>query len=310
MTVRITSGMMSANLLSDLNRNLYKMSELENTISSGRKINKPSDDPVGVTYALRYRSQLASNEQFQRSTDSAQSWLDATDGQMGKATDVMTRLKELMVQSGSGTNPQSALDAAAEEVKQLKEQLVDIGNSKSGSKFIFNGQNYDNMPYPSTSGPDFAKVQTDNSAVQYVIGENIKFQINTPGNDFFGKPYDSTNTDPTSEKDNAFAIMDRLITALGNGDQEAIGNELTNIDSRMSKMLAGRSEVGARTNRVDLVSSRLNDEELNITALQSKTEDADIAASMIKASSAQTVYEAALKSSASMISTSLVDFMR
>lgn len=301
MTIRMTSNMMSSTLLGNLNRNLYNMDNLEQQISSGRKINKPSDDPVGVTYALRYRSQLAGNEQFQRATDTAQSWLDETDSQMGSAGDVMTRLKELMVQSSTGTYSATDMEAAANEVEQLKKQLVDIGNSKFGGKFIFNGQAYGDMPYPVAAGTDYSQVETDNTAVKYVIGENIQFQINTTGNEFFGMKGDS---------DNVFAAMDRVVAAMKSGDQSAITAEMSGVESRTNKMLAARSEVGARTNRVELVNSRLLDQEQNTTTLLSKTEDLDVAEALIKATSAQTVYEAALKSSANIMNSSLIDFMR
>ncbi|CAM4245878.1 flagellar hook-associated protein FlgL [Saccharibacillus endophyticus] len=301
MTIRMTSNMMSSTLLGNLNRNLYNMDNLEQQISSGRKINKPSDDPVGVTYALRYRSQLAGNEQFQRATDTAQSWLDETDSQMGSAGDVMTRLKELMVQSSTGTYSDTDMQAAANEVEQLKKQLVDIGNSKFGGKFIFNGQAYGDMPYPVAAGTDYSQVETDNTAVKYVIGENIQFQINTTGNEFFGMKGDS---------DNVFAAMDRVVAAMKSGDQSAITAEMSGVESRTNKMLAARSEVGARTNRVELVNSRLLDQEQNTTTLLSKTEDLDVAEALIKATSAQTVYEAALKSSANIMNSSLIDFMR
>lgn len=301
MTIRMTSNMMSSTLLGNLNRNLYNMDNLEQQISSGRKINKPSDDPVGVTYALRYRSQLAGNEQFQRATDTAQSWLDETDSQMGSAGDVMTRLKELMVQSSTGTYSDSDMLSAANEVEQLKKQLVDIGNSKLGGKFIFNGQQYGSIPYPTAAGTDYSQVQTDNTAVQYVIGENIQFQINTTGNDFFGMAGDA---------DNVFAVMDRVVSAMKSGDSAGIGAEMGAVESRTNKMIAFRSEVGARTNRVELVNNRLLDQEMNTTTLLSKTEDLDVAEALIKATSAQTVYEAALKSSANIMNTSLIDFMR
>ncbi|OWA36179.1 flagellar hook-associated protein 3 [Saccharibacillus sp. O16] len=301
MTIRMTSNMMSSTLLGNLNRNMYNMDSLENQISSGRKISKPSDDPVGVTYALRYRSQLAGNEQFQRSTDSAQSWLDETDSQMGSASDVMTRLKELMVQASTGTYSDTDMQAAANEVEQLKKQLVDIGNSKFGGKFIFNGQDYGSIPYPVADGTDYSQIDTDNSAVKYVIGENIQFQINTTGNEFFGMK---------GESDNVFAVMDRVITAMKTGQKGDITNEMGGLETRTTKMLAARSEVGARTNRVELVNSRLLDQETNTTTLLSKTEDLDVAEAVIKATSAQTVYQAALKSSANIMSTSLIDFMR
>lgn len=104
--------------------------------------------------------------------------------------------------------------------------------------------------------------------------------------------------------------MDDLIAALGSGDYAGIGAQSAKIESRSTKMQAALSEVGARTNRVELVQARLDDRNLNLTTLQSKIEDADIAEVMIKSTTAQTIYEAALKSSASILQPSLMDFMR
>ncbi|WP_025688186.1 flagellar hook-associated protein FlgL [Paenibacillus zanthoxyli] len=302
MSLRVTQGMMSTQTLSNINRNYSKLSDMSNQISTGRKINKPSDDPVGVTYALRYRAELASNEQYQSNADSAVSWLDYTDSTMQQSTALMTRLKELTVQASSSTVPQSGLDAIRMEVEQLKEQMGSIGNSQLRGKYIFNGQNYDKAPYVlSGSITSFSQIDTDDGAVKYAIGGDSVYQVNTSGNDFFGKSTDS---------DNVYKVMDDLITALNNRDYMNISAQLGQIESRATKMQSCLSEVGARTNRIQLVQSRLQDMNLNLTTLQAKTEDADVASLMIKATTAQTVYEAALKSSAQILQPTLMDFMR
>jgi flagellar hook-associated protein 3 FlgL len=302
MSIRVTQGMMSMQTLSNLNRNNSTRSDLANQASTGLKINKPSDNPVGVTYALRYRAELASNEQFQTNADAAVSWLDFTDTTMQQATDVMQRLKELTVQASSSTVPQSGLDAIKLEVEQLKEQLGNIGNAQIRGKYIFNGQNYNQPPYElSSTVTNFAQIDTDSGAVKYAIGDQSTFQVNTPGSEFFG-----ASTDP----DNVYKVMDDLIAALGRGDYSGIGAQSKKIESRSTKMQAALSEVGARTNRVELVQTRLDDRNLNLTTLQAKIEDADIAEVMIKSTTAQTIYEAALKSSASILQPSLMDFMR
>lgn len=293
---------MSMQTLNNLNRNYSSMSKMENQITTGRKLNKPSDDPVGVTYALRYRSELASNEQYSSSADAAVSWLDFTDSTMQQAGDVMKRLKELTVQASSGTVPQSGLDAIKLEVDQLKEQMTNIGNSQIRGKYIFNGQKYDQAPYELTSTiTSYDQIDPDQGAVNYAIGDQSTFRVNTSGSEFFGA---------STEADNVFKIMDNLSAALTSGNQTMISSQLTGIESRYTKMQSSLSEVGARTNRVELVQSRLDDRNLNLTNLQSKTEDADIASLMIQATSAQTIYEAALKSSAQIMQPSLMDFMR
>ncbi|MEC0093654.1 flagellar hook-associated protein FlgL [Paenibacillus macquariensis] len=302
MSIRVTSGMMNSQLLSNLNRNNYSMNKMENQISTGRKLNKPSDDPVGVTYALRYRSDLASNEQYKTSTDAAIGWLDTTDTNMSQASEVMHRIKDLTVQGANGTLPQSGMDAVDQEIKELKQLLVGIGNTQIRGKYIFNGQQYDKAPYQLTDTVlNFSDINPDTAAVEYSIGDEVTFRMNTSGSEFFG-----TSTDA----DNVFKVLDDLSAALASGNTAAISAQLVNIESRSTKMLASQTEVGARTNRIELVQNRLTDGNLNLTTLQSKVEDADIASLLIQATSAQTIYQAALKSSAQIMSTSLMDYMR
>lgn len=301
MAIRITSTMMSNQNLRNLNNNLNTMNNLSNQSSTGKRINKASDDPVGTTYALRYRAELNSNKQYQTNTDNAESWLNYSDTVMGQAGDIMTRIKELTTQASTGTTEKGGLTAVSDELKELKKQLVDIGNSQLTGKYIFNGQQSEVKPYElSDSVTSYSGVKTDTGSITYGISEQVSLGVSTSGNDFFGN---------TSETDNVFSILDRLTTAMDSGDSSTVSSELDNIQSRATKMSAARSEVGAKTNRVELVKSRLQDRELNVTTLQSNVEDADISDVLIKTTTAQTIYQAALQTSASVMKMSLVNFL-
>ncbi|MCW3795516.1 MULTISPECIES: flagellar hook-associated protein FlgL [Paenibacillus] len=306
--MRITNNMLSSQLILNLNRNAQQMNSTQTQLATGRKINKPSDDPVGITYSLRYRAELSSNEQYQKNVDSAVSWLDFNDTVMDQAGSVVQRLRELTVQAATGTNPQSALDSINEEVKQLKAQLVDISNSTLNGKYVFNGETYDVKPYdfPTSADGSFdttnaASVVTDSGKINFIVGESIQLPINVTGNEVFG---DST------EADNLFVIFNTISQALASGDQKELSDQLTNIDTRTNKMLAIRAEIGAKTNRVELMQGRLSDLEVNLTDLQAKVEDADYAELSIKSKIQENIYNASLSAGAKIISQSLVDFLR
>ncbi|ASA26524.1 flagellar biosynthesis protein FlgL [Paenibacillus donghaensis] len=304
--MRVTSNMMSNQLLRNLNRNANTMNDTQLQLATGRKINKPSDDPVGITYSLRYRAELSSNEQYTRNVDSALSWLDYNDTVLGQAGDVMQRLRELAVKGSTGSNPQSALDSINEEVMQLKEQLVDIGNSQLNGKFIFNGENYKTKPYDFAKGPDGTydvsrTIVTDPGQIQYIVGEGVQMPINTSGNEVFGHD---------SDPDNLFAIINKLSAGLKSGDLKAVSEELNNIDTRTETILSSRSEIGAKTNRVELMQGRLSDLNINLTDLQAKTEDSDYAELVMKSKIQENIYNASLSVGAKVISTTLVDFIR
>lgn len=308
--MRVTSNMMNAQLLLNLNRNGNRMSDLQTQMSTGRKINKPSDDPVGITYSMRYRAELSSNEQYQDNVDAALSWLDFNDTMIGQAGSIIQRLKELTVKASNTTNPQTALTSIQTEVQQLKEQLIDIGNSKINGKYIFNGQNYDKKPY------DFVKdannlsdtravgdLLTDSGDINYIVGDNVQLAINITGNNIFGSPDEK-------DGDHLFTMIDRLSTALGAGDFPTISAQLDKLDTRLDKLMTVRAEIGAKTNRVELMNGRLEDLGINLTAMQSKTEDADYEKLILQSKIQESIYNASLSAGAKIISTSLVDFLR
>lgn len=304
--LRVTSNMMNSQLLLNLNRNARTMNDTQLQLSSGRKINKPSDDPVGITYSLRYRAELSSNEQYTKNVDSALSWLDYNDTVLGQAGDVVQKIRELTVKASTGTNPQSALDSINSEVMQLKEQLVDIANSTLNGKYIFNGEQYNTKPYDFAKGADGTydvskPITTDTGQIQFIVGEDVRMPISTTGNDVFGN---------TGDADNLFTIINNLSAGLKAGDFKAVSGQLDVIDTRMETILSARSEIGAKTNRVELMQDRLSDLNINLTDLQAKTEDADYEGLIMNSKIQENIYNASLSVGAKIISTTLVDFIR
>ncbi|WP_449599063.1 flagellar hook-associated protein FlgL [Paenibacillus sp. Marseille-Q9583] len=304
--LRVTSNMMNSQLLLNLNRNARTMNDTQLQLSSSRKINKPSDDPVGITYSLRYRAELSSNEQYTKNVDSALSWLDYNDTVLGQVGDVVQKIRELTVQAATGTNPQSALDSINAEVLQLKDQLVDISNSTLNGKYIFNGEQYNTKPYDFVKGADGSydvskPITTDAGQIQFIVGEDVRLPISTTGNEVFGN---------TGDADNLFAIINNLSAGLKAGDLKVVSGQLDLLDTRMESILTARSEIGAKTNRVELMQERLSDLNINLTDLQAKTEDADYEGLIMNSKIQENIYNASLSVGAKIISTTLVDFIR
>lgn len=299
MPMRITQSMISNQLLRNVNSNLGKLDGLQNQLSSGRRINKPSDDPVGITYGLRYRSELSSNEQHKKNVDTAVSWLDYTESTLGQATDVMQRVRELAVKGANGTNPKDAMESIKLEVIQLREQLRDIANSKLNDKYIFNGQLTDQAPYPDAAAA--ASKGTDTFQTRYEVGAGVELPVNITGNEVFGL---------TTDTDNTFLVMDQLITALGNNNQAVVSDLLGSVNSRLGKFISARSEIGARSTRVELVQDRLQELNTNLTGLQAKVEDADMTMLIMELKTNESVYQASLSIGSQIIRPSLLDFLR
>lgn len=305
--LRVTSNMMNSQLLLNLNRNARNMNDTQLQLATGRKINKPSDDPVGITYSLRYRAELSANEQYQENVDDATSWLEFNDTVLSQTGEVVQRLRELTVQGANGTNSQEALNSINSEIKQLKEQLIDIANSQFKGKYIFNGQQYTEQPFQFPTAADgtldissASSVRTDDGLINYTVGDSVQLPINVTGDSVFGG----------SDADNIFAVIDNISNALVSGNTTEVANQLGNIDTRYDTILAVQASIGAKSNRVELMNNRLNDLKVNLTDLQAKTEDGDYAELLTRSKIQENIYNASLSVGGKIIQNSLIDFIR
>lgn len=298
MASRVTQSMLNAQLIRNLNKNVARMDISQNQLATGRRINRPSDDPVGISYAMRYRSELSANDQYKENVDSAISWLEQADTTAGQIGNIFHRFRELAVKGANGTNPQGALNAIASEVEQLRDQLITLGNSQFNGKYIFNGQMTDIEPYSKT---DPANDTADDGKIVFEIGVGVKISVNVSGNTIFGSPTDA---------DNAFKMMSDLHTALINGDFAGINTAISRLDTRVDKFLEIRADIGAKINRIYLAEDRLKDININLQALQSKTEDADMAELITSLKTDEAIYQASLNVGSRIIRPSLIDFLR
>jgi flagellar hook-associated protein 3 FlgL len=298
MSSRVTQSMLNFQLTRNLNKNMARMDDAQNQLATGRRINRPSDDPVGISYSMRYRSEQSANTQYSENVDSALSWLDHADNTANQIGNLFNRVRELAVQGANGTNPQNALNAIASEVEQLRDQLITLGNSQFNGKSIFNGQMTNIDPYSKTNPAGDA---TDDGGIQFEIGVGVNISVNISGNEILGHP---------SDTDNAFKMMDDLHTALINGDSTGINAALSELDTRVDKFLEVRAEIGAKVNRIELAGDRLKDIDINLQQLQTKTEDADMAELITKLKTDEAVYQASLSVGSRIIQPSLIDFLR
>ncbi|UJF33228.1 flagellar hook-associated protein FlgL [Paenibacillus hexagrammi] len=307
MSLRVTQSMTTTQMLGNLNNNLIRMNAMQNQLSTGRKINKPSDDPVGITYSLRYRGELNANEQYTKNVDSASSWLDNSDTVLDSANTVLQRIRELAVQGSNSSNDQTALNSIKNEVGELYSQLVDVGNTKFNGKYILNGQKTDVQPYSKvdltdTSGAAKAYTNnTDTGEIPFELGSGTTIPINITGSEALGS---------STDDDNAFKIIQDLYDALGAGNTTGVSATLDRIDTRMNKILESRSQVGARTNRVDLIKNRLSDTNTNLETLKSNAEDANMSEVIINLQTSENVYQASLSTGSKLIQSSLVDYLK
>jgi len=302
--MRITNNMLINNIMMSLSNNLERTQKYQNQLATGKKISLPSDDPIVASKALKLRTDLAEIIQYKSNADDAMSWMDITESTMGQITEIVHRLREITVQAADSVRTGDDLEKIREEALQLREQLIQLGNTTYAGRYIFSGYKTD-KPLLDENG--YFNIDISNSEeIKFEIGIGDDINVNVPGSDLFNSGIPGT---AGTTKSSFVDTFDRVIEAMNNADNKDLSNLLEDIDSQMGNLLRVRAGLGARMNRVELTANRLMDDEINFTRLMSKNENVDMAEAIMKLKNEENVYQASLATSARIIQPSLVDFL-
>src|SRR5438132_1581037 len=126
--MRITYGMSAANSLRNIELNQERMAAVEAQLTSGARIAKPSDDPIGAAQAMGFQQSIDQSNQYLKNIDQGTNWLNSTDATLGVVTADMQRARELTVQAANGTLSPADRAAIQLEVSQLQQSVLDLSN--------------------------------------------------------------------------------------------------------------------------------------------------------------------------------------
>ncbi|HZO29201.1 MAG TPA: flagellar hook-associated protein FlgL [Chloroflexota bacterium] len=294
--MRITHRMISDTTIRNLRSNLTRLESLHNSITTGKRLSRPSDDPAAVARSLTYSADIAAGEAYLRTMDSATSWMSATDSALDQAGNVLQRARELAVQGANGGSmTPSDMQSLGAEVDQLLQQLGVIGNASLRGQRLFAGQDIDNDPFAVSAVLPGYTYTGDNGQMRREYDVNAYLIINTPGEATFAP---------------AFTAQFNLRDHLNAGNATAVTGDLSEVDQALETILSARAEVGAKMNRVEAAQGRQELLQVNLEGLRSKNEDTDFAEAVSKFSVQETVYKASLEAGGKAIQPSLLDYLR
>lgn len=300
--MRITNNMIARGMLSNVHAHLRRMETLHHQLSSGKRLRVASDDPAATARSMRLHTHLNHTAQHRANVSAAISWLEGTDAALGEVTDALQRAYELGVYGATGSHPQEAREAIADEIDEILHHMVDLANTTHGGLHLFSGNKTLTKPYdvdssiPIGTGGNDPVYLGDRGERRYETGTGVTVSVNIPGEDVF---------------DDIFEALIELRDELRAGNIDDIsGTTLGNIQDALDSLLSGRADVGARANRLGLAADRLHQLELNIEELLLDTEGVDIARALTDLKVTENVYRSALASGARIIQPTLLDFLR
>lgn len=298
--MRVTQGMIQQNSLRYIGSSYSKLDKLQSQISSGKKISKASDDPVVAMKSLKYNTQLSQVQQYQSNASQAFTWLENTETNITEGIDIMSKVRELAVQAKNDTNGGAELQAIGVEVKQLKEQLLNIANTQVNGRYIFNGTNSDTPPVKDNG--DGTYTISDTADVIVNISDNMSLKVNSDPKAAFGGTSGSGQ--------NVFEMLNSFETALNSGSLDDVDSVLDDIDQFSDGMSSERSDIGARYNRLELINTRLSAQEETATKVLSDNEDVELEEIITEFIAQQSVHRATLAVNAQIVQPTLIDFLK
>jgi flagellar hook-associated protein 3 FlgL len=186
--MRVTQSMLTNNNLKYISNSYSDLQKLSDQITTGKKITKPSDDPVVAMKGMRYRTQVAEIEQYQRNLNEGYNWMENADSTLDSANQILQRIRELTVQASNDTYDPTSRENIVNEMTTLQEQLVTLAETKVGEKYIFNGTDTASSPI------NLNQIDMEFSAFQMGLSDGSinpsEYVVNYQGNKY---TYDSTD---------------------------------------------------------------------------------------------------------------------
>lgn len=293
--MRITTSESYQSFLNGIQSIQQRMNQDQAEITSGNKINQPSDDPAGAADVVRLTAEKSEIDQYTSNAASGQDRLNYTDTVLGSVQTMIQRIISLG-QTALGKNS-AATGALTAEIDSLRDQIVSSANTDYQGMYLFGGTQTTQPPYAVQTDKSVT-YQGNSNSFQVQVGRNSTLQVQVPGSQAF------------SGSVNVFDTVQQLSNAITAGDNSAVQAQLTNLQKYFDSLSVVRAQVGSLSNQAQSMQSDLQNYELARAADQSRIQNADLAQVTTDFSQTQTALQAAMAVGARISQISLLDYVK
>ena len=250
-----------------------KVFETQAQLSSGKKLQKPSDDPALATKINNLKSQIDVNQRYLTNLNRMEDTLKMQESTVAGSIELVSRIKELSIQGANDTYSASDRKTMAIEVKELIRALADLGNMRgTDGAYLFSGYSQGQAPFSESSTGAVTYTGSADS-LKVMVDDGRKMQLGISGADIFGSgEHLNTGTGATSRID-LFASLNNMHEALVTDDGDAIRNNLDKVSSVHEHIIAQQSNIGSRMKRLETLTHAVEDKDYTYKILQSNMED-------------------------------------
>ncbi len=285
-----------------------KLTKVQEQLSTGLQIVKPSDAPDKASLVTRLESELARQSGYQDTLKSVNVRLTAEETALKNTSDVMYRVKELAVQAANDTLGAQDRQSIALELGTLRDQILSMANSQdSNGNYLFSGSRA-GEPAFSQNSDGRVVYQGDHSRMKVNVGDNRRMNLNLPGSDVFTRV---VRDDGKGNKVGVdfFQALDDLTQAVKSADRTSIQRGISEIDTLQNGVSEGLGQIGADLSVADMQTNVLHQVVLRLQTTRSDIEDLDYTEAITRMNKDQLALEAAQSSFSKISQMSLFKFL-
>ena len=308
--MRISSAYAFENSLANLQRRQSQLTDAQTKLTSGKRVQRASDDPAAVATAERALATMARADAHQRALDASRNATQLTEGALGDAGEMLQQAREAIVQAGNGSYTDSDRQKLAATLQGLRNDLLAVANRSDGAgTYLFGGQGSDRQPLRDAAGG----VVYDGTPGQLNAAAGEATPLAVDGRAAWLRAPDPANPGSTLS---VFSVLDSAINALNTTGRssvqvaQTVATGIGQIDAVAGNLSSWRARAGEALNRADGIESRLSQTKLDAEKARSGAEDLDMVTAISDFQSRQSGYDAALKTYSMVQRMSLFDYLK
>jgi flagellar hook-associated protein 3 FlgL len=306
--MRITPGMTADNAVYNLQQGRANLDTLQEQISSGSIVNKPSDDPLTTRQLLSLQNEISAGKQATSNITKGTLLLNVSNTALGGMSDIMAQIKSTAATMATGASDPTSIANATNNLTQLKAQLIDLGNTQIGNQFVFGGFK-NSAPFDAagnfTGTSDSLNVQIapGSQVATNVTGGNLLRGGQTPvavgsGATAGGSPVDILGS------------IDALITAISSKNSSGINDGIKNMAAAADQITAAQTNVAGNLTRLTNAQAIIANNQNTLESAYGDKQNVDFAKAGVELSQQTTAFNASLSATAKITQLSLLDYLR
>jgi len=306
MIVRVTNNMMTDSLVRYLTAQNEALYERQTIIASQKRINKPSDDPIGTGKIMDYRQTLSSIGQYQTNIQRGKTRLEVTEVSLDLADDLLQLVQGVAATEVNSTT--ASRQVAAETIKRIYDQVLDLANSELNGSYLFSGYQTKTAPFSrdDTLATTFDRFTVtyngDAGDARFIVAQNTEIAIDADGRPLFHNA--------AGGGINTFDAMRDLIVGLENDDSDAISAQVDMIDQARSQINTVRAANAPVVYQLETTENHWQNYKSKIQDLLGREEEADITQAVVELQRIELAYQTTLATAARIIQPGLLDFLK